>query len=40
MIFFGPLAVVALIGAFVSVLFGKETAGRLETVNEGIPELA
>jgi len=29
MIFFGTLAVVALIGAFVPVLFGKETVGQL-----------
>jgi MFS family permease len=39
-IFFGTLAVVALIGAFVPVLFGKETVGQLETVSEGVPELA
>jgi MFS family permease len=38
-IFFGTLAVVALIGAFVPVLFGKETVGQLETVTEAIPEL-
>ena len=40
MIFFGTLAIVASIGAFVPVLFGKETVGQLETVTEGIPELA
>jgi MFS transporter, putative metabolite:H+ symporter len=34
-IFFGTLAVVALIGAFVPVLFGKETVGQLERVSEG-----
>ena len=39
-IFFGTLAVVALIGAFVPVLFGKETVGQLETVTERVPELA
>jgi MFS family permease len=39
-IFFGSLAVVASIGAFVPVLFGKETVGQLETVSEGVPELA
>ena len=39
-IFFGSLAVVASIGAFVPVLFGKETVGQLETVTEGVPELA
>jgi MFS family permease len=38
-IFFGTLAVVALVGAFVPVLFGKETVGQLETVTEAIPEL-
>ncbi len=36
-IFFGALAVVASIGAFVPVLSGKETAGQLETVGEGFP---
>ena len=36
-IFFGTLAVVASIGAFVPVLFGKETVGQLETVTEGVP---
>ncbi len=40
MIFFGTLAVVALTGAFVPVLFGKETVGQLETVSEGVPGLA
>jgi MFS family permease len=39
-IFFGTLAVVASIGAFVPVLFGKETVGQLETVTERVPELA
>jgi MFS transporter, putative metabolite:H+ symporter len=39
-IFFGSLAVVASIGAFVPVLFGKETVGQLETVTEVVPELA
>lgn len=39
-IFFGTLAVVALVGAFVPVLFGKETVGQLETVSEGLPRLA
>ncbi len=34
-IFFGTLAVVASIGAFVPVLFGKETVGQLETVERG-----
>jgi MFS transporter, putative metabolite:H+ symporter len=39
-IFFGTLAVVASIGAFVPVLFGRETVGQLETVTERIPKLA
>ena len=38
-IFFGTLALVASIGAFVPVLFGEETVGQLETVSEGVPEL-
>jgi MFS family permease len=38
-IFFGTLLIVALIGAFVPVLFGKETVGQLETVTEGVSEL-
>jgi MFS transporter, putative metabolite:H+ symporter len=40
MIFFGTLAVVASIGAFVPVLFGKETVGQLETVSERVPVVA
>jgi MFS transporter, putative metabolite:H+ symporter len=36
-VFFGTLLVVALVGAFVPVLFGKETVGQLETVTEGLP---
>ena len=39
-IFFGTLLVVAAIGACVPVLFGKETVGQLETVSEGVAELA
>jgi MFS transporter, putative metabolite:H+ symporter len=39
-IFFGTLAVVASIGAFVPVLFGKETVGQLETVSERVPRPA
>jgi MFS transporter, putative metabolite:H+ symporter len=39
-IFFGTLAIVASIGAFVPVLFGKETVGQLETVSEAVPRLA
>jgi hypothetical protein len=34
------LAIVASIGAFVPVLFGKETVGQLEAVSEAVPELA
>lgn len=34
-IFFGTLLIVALAGAFVPVLFGRETTGQLETVTEG-----
>jgi MFS transporter, putative metabolite:H+ symporter len=39
-IFFGTLAVVASIGAFVPVLFGRETVGQLEAVSEAVPRLA
>jgi len=39
-IFFGTILVVAAAGAFIPVLFGKETVGQLETVSEGVPELA
>jgi hypothetical protein len=39
-IFFETLVVMALIGAFVPGLFGRETIGRLETVSEQVPELA
>jgi putative MFS transporter len=39
-IFFGTLIVVAALGAFVPVLFGRETVGHLETVSEAVPELA
>jgi hypothetical protein len=31
---------VAALGAFVPVLFGRETVGHLETVSEAVPELA
>jgi len=40
LIFFGTLAIVASIGAFVPVLFGRETVGQLETVTERVPEPA
>jgi len=39
-IFFGTLAIIASIGAFVPILFGRETIGQLETVTEGAPKLA
>ncbi|MGA8382894.1 MAG: MFS transporter [Stellaceae bacterium] len=39
-VFFGTLAVVVAIGAFVPVLFGKETVGQLETFNEAAGEFA
>jgi hypothetical protein len=39
-IFFGTLLMVALIGAFVPVLFGRETTGQLEAVTESDLELA
>jgi MFS family permease len=39
-IFFGTLLTVALIGAFVPVLFGRETVGQLEAVTEGAVEPA
>jgi MFS transporter, putative metabolite:H+ symporter len=36
-IFFGTILVVVAAGAFIPVLFGKETVGQLETVTEGVP---
>lgn len=39
-IFFGTMLVVASIGAFVPVVFGRETVGQLEVVTESVPELA
>jgi MFS family permease len=39
-IFFGTIFVVVAIGAFIPVLFGKETVGQLETVTEGVPAAA
>jgi MFS family permease len=39
-IFFGTLLAVAAIGAFIPVVFGRETIGQLEVVTEGVPELA
>jgi MFS transporter, putative metabolite:H+ symporter len=34
-VFFGTLLVVVAIGAFVPLLFGRETVGQLESVTEG-----
>ena len=39
-IFFGTIVVVVAIGAFIPLLFGKETVGQLEMVTATIPELA
>jgi MFS family permease len=39
-IFFGSILVAVAIGAFIPVLFGKETVGQLEAVTEGMPALA
>ena len=39
-IFFGTIAVVVAIGAFIPPLFGKETVGQLESFTEAVPELA
>ena len=39
-IFFGSILVVVVVGAFIPVLFGKETVGQLEAVTEAAPALA
>jgi MFS family permease len=39
-IFFGTIFVVVAVGAFIPVLFGKETVGQLEAVTEAVPALA
>ena len=39
-IFFGTIIVVVAIGAFIPLVFGRETVGQLETVTEGVPALA
>jgi putative MFS transporter len=36
-IFFGTIFVVVAIGAFIPLVFGRETVGQLETVTEGLP---
>jgi hypothetical protein len=38
-VFFGTLLAIVGIGAFVPLLFGRETVGQLETVSE-TPEIA
>ena len=39
-IFFGTILVFVSIGAFIPVLFGRETVGQLETFTEAVPEPA
>jgi putative MFS transporter len=39
-IFFGTMALLVAIGAFIPLLFGRETIGQLEVVTETVPELA
>ena len=39
-IFFGTILVVVAVGAFIPLLFGRETVGQLETVTEGGVRLA
>jgi len=39
-IFFGTIFVVVAIGAFIPLVFGRETVGQLETVTEVVPALA
>ncbi len=39
-IFFGTILVVVAVGAFIPVLFGRETTGQLETVTEGAEAIA
>jgi MFS family permease len=40
LIFFGTIFVIVSIGAFVPLLFGRETVGQLEVVTEAMPQLA
>ena len=35
-IFFGTILAAVTIGAFIPLLFGRETVGQLETVSEGV----
>ena len=39
-IFFGTIFAVVAIGAFIPLVFGRETVGQLETVTEAVPALA
>jgi MFS transporter, putative metabolite:H+ symporter len=39
-IFFGTIIVMVTVGAFIPLLFGRETIGQLEAVTEGAPALA
>jgi MFS family permease len=39
-IFFGTILGLVAVGAFIPILFGKETVGQLETVTEGIAAVA
>jgi MFS family permease len=39
-IFFGTILVVVAIGAFIPIVFGRETVGQLEAVTETVPEFA
>ena len=39
-IFFGTILIVVAIGAFIPVVFGRETVGQLEVVTETVPEYA
>jgi MFS transporter, AAHS family, 4-hydroxybenzoate transporter len=39
-IFFGTILGIVAVGAFIPILFGKETIGQLETVTEAVPALA
>jgi hypothetical protein len=39
-IFFGTIVLVVSVGAFVPLLFGRETRGQLELVTETVPEFA
>jgi MFS transporter, putative metabolite:H+ symporter len=39
-IFFGTILAFVSIGAFIPLLFGRETVGQLETFTESVPELA